>query len=1686
MWRPSSSREAAVAIAAATDALLDHADARLALAAALRAAGRSSDADAEERRAIELWEAKGATLLAERARRGVARAGAPMDAHEVRVKPAGPARRRVRPNAATADAARLDAAVAARDRNALRELFAEDLQVDDHTTGIVFDRRGAVSSFDSLITARNPTCRNEPLATLGEALAICRFSVSASGLGRGKLDVGAYEKEEIHLNEVDAEGRRRWGEVFATDHLNEAIVRLYERYAECLPEGPARTRATTTAQALAAIVLALGPEAWATALTPDAEQIDHRQLGTWNARGRDAIVAHIGSLSAVADNVTLQTREILAVEPGAVLFRRIHAGNERLGGGAYERLLLLLLTFATDGRVARVEFFDDTDEVAACARFDVLTGRTEAGPPRPVERRIRMNAARAMWVRIDAAIAAGDPDAFAPLYSEDYQEIDHPTGSTYGREGSLASVKRLLRSRDARLYHEPLATLGESLDLSRRIVRASGTGEGRFDVGEYESEAISLVEVDDRGVCVRQEVFAVEHLGDAIARMYQRYAELLPEGPARERATMTALAVTAMLTASKDARLEDVGIVEIQSIDHRTVGYGAAEGPEFASRWLDSWDELSQDRHIRVDDVLAVSPDGLLRRSTTFGRLRASGGAFESTGYVISVFGPDGRHTRFEVFDVGHEAEALARFDELVGERDAEPVAARPVSWRVRPNAASAALARIEAGFRARDLDAIDAVLGDSLETIEHPSGAIYGRDGQLESSKRMMRLPDLDFRIEVLATLGDSLALHRRLVCASGASGGNFDVGPYELEHVCIAQADAAGCLGRSEVFPSDHLADAIIRLYELRAEQLPAGQARRRTAEMARGVAKFYRGLIDPKHLENPFAATVEMVDHRRVGLGTLQGADAVLAAVRVFLELVQDATWRVDDVLALTDHATLFRSTNSGIDRAGGGTFERVILSLAVYDADGLVSRWETFDVGHEAEALARFDELTVEPATARPSRRRVRPNLATVATARFATLFAARDDAALEVLFGESLAVIDHPNGAAYGRNGHLDSVRRLQRATNPKLEFESLATLGESLALSRRRITASGSRGRRFDVAEWQREEILLSEVDERARIQRLEIFADDRLRDAIARLYERYAELIPDGAARMRAGATAHAAAALLGALGHPDGERFVSAFAPDIEFTEHGVVTLPSLRGVDELKRAFLAIFEVTDDIDNRTEDILGLEANAWLLRATLSGTGRTSGGVFERPLLSLCVFGPDGRAIRYEVFDGDRVNAALERFDDLTGRAVDVEPVRPSPTVRFANAATRLNEAIARAWDARDWNAVTAVHAPAGIFDDRRRLLQMRHSGERNLDQLRFFFDVPGSRWEMSPLATRGERLALSRLLFEGNVDAGGGALAIDFLVVDEVDAGGLSTAVVLFDADNLDAAFTELDARYEAGEAKVHERASAFFRRYREVVAAREWGSLAALCAPGIVAEDHRLVSWGTLRGPASWADALRKLLELAPDTGLRVDHARMSARAVLFQGAWVGTRDGGEFEIPVTAVIELDEVGRQLRLDAYDDNRLDDALARFEEIAASATMPEPRFANAASRAVDRLTSRFYAHDWAGLEAGVDPAARVHDRRRMMHLESSAAEFLAGHKFMFDVPGVHWEMALVATRGERLSLHHVGFSGNIPDGGGRFEADEHLCSRRARCRFSHRRGRPLRPRRPRRGLRRARRAL
>src|SRR5262249_39241794 len=274
-----------------TDALLDHADARRALAAALRAAGRSAEAAAEEQRAIELWDAKGATLLAERARRDIERGVHEERARDDRDRLARPGRRRLQPNAATASTAHLDAAIAARDADAIDGLIADHVEAVSHPGKwkVILDRQGWITSWRSLLHAQEPTCRHEPIATLGESLALCRRSVSGRGFAGAQFDVGPYEKEEIALTEVDTHGRQTRYDDFAEDRLGDAIARLYERYAELLPGGPEHTRAAATARSVAAVLGPFDPDGIAAAYAPDVEVVDHRILGTWSARGAGAL-----------------------------------------------------------------------------------------------------------------------------------------------------------------------------------------------------------------------------------------------------------------------------------------------------------------------------------------------------------------------------------------------------------------------------------------------------------------------------------------------------------------------------------------------------------------------------------------------------------------------------------------------------------------------------------------------------------------------------------------------------------------------------------------------------------------------------------------------------------------------------------------------------------------------------------------------------------------------------------------------------------------------------------------------------------------------------------------------------------------------------------------------------------------------------------------------------------------------------------------------------------------------------------------------------------------------------------------------------------------------------------------------------------------------------------------------------
>src|SRR5262249_23581405 len=153
----------------------------------------------------------------------------------------------------------------------------------------------------------------------------------------------------------------------------------------------------------------------------------------------------------------------------------------------------------------------------------------------------------------------------------------------------------------------------------------------------------------------------------------------------------------------------------------------------------------------------------------------------------------------------------------------------------------------------------------------------------------------------------------------------------------------------------------------------------------------------------------------------------------------------------------------------------------LALAVFDADGLLEHSEWFDEDRVDQALARFDALTGGPpvravpfrAAEKPARR-VRPNAATANNARALAAVAARDADALASTTSDEIEIVDHTTGVVYDRQGYLATVRVLLKAEHPNFAGETLATLGDSLALSRDSTSASGFVGRTFDVGAYEK------------------------------------------------------------------------------------------------------------------------------------------------------------------------------------------------------------------------------------------------------------------------------------------------------------------------------------------------------------------------------------------------------------------------------------------------------------------------------------------------------------------------------------------------------------------------------------------------------------------------------------
>ena len=511
----------------------------------------------------------------------------------------------------------------------------------------------------------------------------------------------------------------------------------------------------------------------------------------------------------------------------------------------------------------------------------------------------------------------------------------------------------------------------------------------------------------------------------------------------------------------------------------------------------------------------------------------------------------------------------------------------------------------------------------------------------------------------------------------------------------------------------------------------------------------------------------------------------------------------------------------------------------------------------------------------------------------------------------------------------------------------------------------------------------------------------------------------------PEGPARTRATAAAQAVSTLIGPI---DLDRHALAYAPDLRLVDHRVFATWSSESGAELLDHFRTQLDLAPDFAARVDEVLALESDGLLVRIAYHGTSRDSGGAFENLICNIIRFGDDGRMSEIECFEAEQEAEALARFEALFGSAA-AEPARDP----FENAAARADRLLFDRFNARDWPGIEALAAPDLIFDERRRMLRNSCGRDVWLEQFRVLFDVPASRFTTKLLATRGERLSLNLHCFTGEVAGGGGPLAMeDHLVLHEVDREGRIVAIVLFDLEDEEAAYDELDARFAAGEGAAHRLELAAFADVQRATRNRDWDGLVESYALAFVMRDHRRLGWGTLvNDAATFARVVRSAVDLAPDAKYRQDHLRLCARGRFARTALCGTRDGGAFENPFLRVTELDEQGRILRDDVYDESEFERARARFAELDARDETGLGPFENAASRAWRAAIDAWRARDVARFEALHPRALRYRDRRRLFQLDLDRQGFLDFTHPLLTMRTGSMEVELLATRGERLAL-------------------------------------------------------
>jgi len=660
----------AVSVAEPTDALADKADASMALARVLRAAGRDSEAREAAEAARVLYSAKGHAVGLERAMR---LAGAERPPQRERIVPAPDRGRRVLgdrpPERYYAEFARR---WSTRDVHSMFELCdAHWVMVDRRVPG--WEPTRGTAGFRALLQSGfqiSPDVRLE----VDEVLA-CDDRVIALRIAyRGRAGDGSGDFERLSGHVAVVEGGRGVS-LDQYDHNDQAAMlhryaqlggrqeRLGDRTPERFVAEFARRYATRELERC----LELYAEDW--------RLIDHRAIGWDETRGRDGAAAIIQSALDGSPDMRLEIDEVLACDECVLAMRATWRGTTIEGGGELAIALGLVLVVES-GQMASMEMYEPGDRPSMIARYDELGGGHDSRERPPRERSaapsndspapLARGAERA-HAQVVASYNAHDVERLLECYDEHVNFVDHRELSWESWDG-IAGARRFYESifvisPDALQQVDEIVACDDRVIALRTTVRGSGTdGAGEF---EYQFGYVAAFE---SGRMVSQEVY--DH--DDRRAMAARYAELGGGlGLLGDRPPERFYAEFARRYAARKVdRLADLYARDWAFVDHRSIGWDDLNGRGAAADIVRSAFAVTTDLHIEIDEVLACDASTIAMRMTYLGSSRDGGGLFELGVGLVSVIDA-GRCLTADQYDHDDRAAMLARFAELSERRNA-------------------------------------------------------------------------------------------------------------------------------------------------------------------------------------------------------------------------------------------------------------------------------------------------------------------------------------------------------------------------------------------------------------------------------------------------------------------------------------------------------------------------------------------------------------------------------------------------------------------------------------------------------------------------------------------------------------------------------------------------------------------------------------------------------------------------------------------------------------------------------------------------------------------------------------------------------------------------------------------------------------------------------------------------------